>query len=338
MKYLIITISLLSLHLFTSCFKDEDPYPREKIPEGVQINSVSVDEYYSTQIYFELKSNSVVKSNSIKDWDLGFSCKENEYYIFVNPATMSAVANLGKIDFDSNISAPPSSSKIWKWDEPNGDITRTAIGSWGNFSQEPIVSKKYVYVVDLGTDELGKPLGKRKLMIDKFENNHYFITYADLDGGNKKSIQIPKDPEVNCQTFSFNNGVNFLEPKKDNWDLLFSRSRETLVTSDGDSVQYTVVGTYLNPNFVMAVQMDSSYKFESLELKDIEPSILSPKRNVIGHDWKWYNIDEGYYTVRAERVYVIKNVNGDLYKLRFLSFLNDKGKKGFPKFEFQKLF
>ncbi|HRS01468.1 MAG TPA: HmuY family protein [Bacteroidota bacterium] len=35
--------------------------------------------------------------------------------------------------------------------------------------------------------------------------------------------------------------------------------------------------------------------------------------------------------------YIIKSVNGYLYKLHFTAFYNEKGVKGYPKFEFQKL-
>ena len=46
------------------------------------------------------------------------------------------------------------------YDDSNGDLTRTAIGNWADFS-DPLnpVYPKEVYIIDLGTDNNGVHMG-----------------------------------------------------------------------------------------------------------------------------------------------------------------------------------
>ena len=45
----------------------------------------------------------------------------------------------------------------------------------------------------------------------------------------------------------------------------------------------------------------------------------------------------GNYTVNSNITYIVKDTDGNYYKLRFLDFYNNKGDKGYPKFEFSRI-
>ena len=89
--------------------------------------------------------------------------------------------------------------------------------------------------------------------------------------------------------------------------------------------------TYLNRSLVKDGSMN-------LHLK-IFPNTLdfSSNRNIIGYDWKTFDIDAGYYTVNENIVYIIKNVDDFYFKLRFIDFYDDNGAKGTPTFEYKLL-
>ena len=63
--------------------------------------------------------------------------------------------------------------------------------------------------------------------------------------------------------------------------------------------------------------------------------------DTIGHLWKsvYVNMEtmESVYTCDTSRNHIIKTREGDYFKLRFLSFYNGLGEKGYTTIEFQKL-
>jgi len=78
-------------------------------------------------------------------------------------------------------------------------------------------------------------------------------------------------------------------------------------------------------------------QFADLEFADITGIEFSPDLDVIGHEWKYYNLEEGFYSVDANMVFIIKNQNNNFYKLHFIGYYNENGETGYPKFEFKKL-
>ena len=64
---------------------------------------------------------------------------------------------------------------------------------------------------------------------------------------------------------------------------------------------------------------------------------LTNQSDVIGYDWKYYDFDDGVYTIEPDHNYVIRDRDGFIYKLRYIDFYSDLGEKGYPTFEFVRL-
>lgn len=334
MRHFLIFTILMSL--LSSCFKEEAPMPREKIPEGIKISNISLGSNYATQQYYDLSTHQIISENHISDWDIAFECNDT-HRIVLNSALLVQIIDYKTIPFDSIVNPPGSENAMWRWDDRKGDLSKTAFGNWGITGKGKVISKQHYYLIDLGSDENGTQRGYKKFRLLAYENGKYSFEYADVDGGNYHIDELLIDEHVNFVKYSFESGAKNLEPPKDQWDLFFSRYRETLITDDGDSIQYVVVGAYLNPYKVSAQDLDSNYLFDELSLEEAKSITLTRQTNIIGHDWKWYNLAEGYYTVREKKLYLLRDTDGILYKLHFLSFLNDEGERGFPKFEYQRL-
>jgi hypothetical protein len=58
---------------------------------------------------------------------------------------------------------------------------------------------------------------------------------------------------------------------------------------------------------------------------------FSPSYEEIGFDWKIWSLTANKYTVDQNKVYVIIDSKGDYYKLKFVDFYDDQGRKGYPK-------
>jgi hypothetical protein len=62
---------------------------------------------------------------------------------------------------------------------------------------------------------------------------------------------------------------------------------------------------------------------------------------MIGYEWKQINGDvtsgDITYTAQSGWTYLVRNREGLFFKMRFIDFYNNQGKKGYPTFEFQRL-
>ena len=59
--------------------------------------------------------------------------------------------------------------------------------------------------------------------------------------------------------------------------------------------------------------------------------------DVIGYDWKDFSLQTNTFTIFSDKIYLIKDASGNLFKLRFIDFYDDNGIKGSPAFEFMRL-
>jgi hypothetical protein len=150
---------------------------------------------------------------------------------------------------------------------------------------------------------------------------------------------VIKNPAKNYTGFSFSKkGYQIeIEPDRNSWDIEFTQYTTILYTDIGHiPTPYLVLGVLLNPNNVMAaVIYDADFNKVDFELVKNLP--LSSRQDVIGYQWKKYNFTSGIYEVNTKFTYIIKDTHGFLYKLRFISFYNNNGDKGYPRFEFVRL-
>lgn len=86
---------------------------------------------------------------------------------------------------------------------------------------------------------------------------------------------------------------------------------------------------------------DTLYEFSSINLDIAGNLFYSTAQDEIGYDWKDVvgDVTTGNvsYVVVEGLNYVVRDSEGFYYKLRFISFYNDGGDKGYPTFEYQRL-
>jgi len=312
-----------------SCDPGDTPVP-PKQPAEAQIAQLEMGSDYGQQLFFDLESGEVVAQNSRTTWDLLFSCIHPEGALFLNGAKRMLAFNTG----DTALAAAVDiSSADWKWDHPTGAVELGVFAGWIDEQGE---SRREVYVLDLGLDLLGLPLGYLKIQIQSFDGNAYTIRTAQLDGSDIQSHTILVNPALNGVAFNLTDGaVVAHQPPTDQWDLLFSNYMETLW--DGtDSVYYQVNGVLLNRSGV-AVSVIEAPSVDSISIDPTELIAISNHINAIGYQWKFFDFDTQTYAVEPNRVYIIRTVEENFYALRFLGFYSPDGVKGSPEFEFKLL-
>lgn len=323
---------------FSSCMKDlqdDEKMGTIPIPEGVKIGSAELGPTYLNQVFYSLSANKTVKSHTLYDYDLAFESTPGGWHILLNTSRFMHAGNSGTTDF----SAVTSQSGLdMKFDNSNGSLDSTAIGNWTKISATDTASLGQVYVIDLGLDEVANPLGYKKIVFDSLAQGKYYCRFANLDGTEEFTFAIPKMPDVNFIGFTFASGgavVDF-EPASNTFDL-FIGQYTTLLYSGTEPYPYLVRGVLLNRLSTQAFLYPGEKSFEDIEFADISGIEFSPDLDAIGHEWKYYNLEEGFYSVKPEMVFIIKNQNDFYYKLHFIGYYNGEGQTGYPKFEFKKL-
>ncbi len=335
MKRYLYIIYVFILVEFTSCFQEDEPVPPYVSPSGVTTNVAGMGPSYGTQWYYDLGTDSFVKVVDRESWDLAFQCGDNEYHIFTNLAKRMSAANTGTTNFDAVTSA---TGLTFRFDRSEGYIDSLAIGDWGIFSGGNAVSHNNVYVVDRGITTLGVDIGKKKMQVLDLTGGIYQIRVANLDGTNDQILSIAKDPDHSFVHLSLNGAgsVVNVEPDKYDWDLLFTQYTAK-VEQEGTGIieDYSVNGVLLNP-YQVRIAHDFTKPFTDIVYSDLTTYTWSTLWDAIGYDWKYYDFDAMVYVIEPGRTYIVQSVEGDYYKLRFTSFTNDLGEKGYPTFELAK--
>jgi hypothetical protein len=240
------------------------------------------------------------------------------------------VYNTHQSDINAVVEPPKIKNNEWLFDAPCGLPDSTGIGHWVKSRR----AASDVYVIKMNPTHFKDTF--RKITLVDFSTTEYHMMYGDLRSGNVKTITIPKDDKYNFAYFSFDEGgkIVYPEPPKESWDIVFTRYR--YIYRDLNNFPYIVTGALLNPYKTTAYR-DSSSGFEAITITNVATAKFLKFRDVIGFDWKSYDIPTAKYTVNKKVTYVLNTRQGQFWKLRFLDFYNSNGKTGSPSFEYERL-
>ena len=316
-----IGVLVFALFIFSSCLKEELPIAPHQQGDLV-LGQVELGTTYGLQIYYDLATNTIVKTNHKTDWDLAFECSTDGWHVVLNSSLAMAAARIEDIDFDQ---VTETSGADWNWDHQTGSMDSTAIGDYRN--------QDYVYIIDRGYNEMGEQLGYKKIMLS-YTEDMYEIKSANLDGTEEQTSIVTKDTSINFQAFSFNSHSSVdIEPAKNSWDLLFTQYTHIF---QNPTMPYLVTGVLLN-RYETTCAEDEVTSFDDINLDNVSDFNFMSDINIIGYDWKSYDGGSGQFTIVGDRNYILNDNLGVYYKLRFIDYYNDLGEKGAPKFEIQSL-
>jgi hypothetical protein len=150
-----------------------------------------------------------------------------------------------------------------------------------------------------------------------------------------------KDSSYNRIFFSFaKNDTVLIEPQKIDWDLLFTQYTTTLFTDKGIAIPYYVRGVLINSHNVM-VKVDSVNSYTTISMGNLNLDNFKSDWDIIGYNWKSVDINQqansADYFIRSKYTYLIKDTEGEYYKLKFISFYDSLQTPGYPGFIFNKL-
>jgi len=335
--YIFIMFAVFALH---SCIPGENPITAP--PPGEEtIAQVELGNNYDYISYFNFGVGKEVKRVLLRDWDLAFACSQNDFRILLNSGKFMSVYKAEEKEFESINTSIIARLKEddWTYENPTGHIDSSAIGKWWSSLENSFISKGNVYVLNLGFEPSGRASGFAKLQVLEVDDLSYKIRFSDLRGRGDTTMIIFRDIDYNFVHLSIvDSGViRKIEPKAAEWDICFSRFSELLPLEDGQAIWYNVVSALINQKYTV-VSPDSTGNFESITRETVEGRIFSNRLNIIGHDWKWFDLsNSGEYFVNPNKIFIIKDRELFLYKMHFVDFYSPQGVKGSPKFAFQRL-
>ncbi len=363
MKNIIFKSILLSfLFLSVSCLKEDDGIIVIPPQEGIILTPDVGGASQPNQVWVDL-STQEESVNKRTDWDLGFYGGA-EFRVILNNSILMAAApieshNIDAVsegDFSDLISTltPPAS-----WPEQYMDDVA------GNYLNDGTVideisendAENKVYLVKLGyntyphnsdippysTYTIGDSRGFKKIRVLRNDENSYKIQYADLNSTTHSEFIVEKEPEYNFSFFSFNTeNLAQIQPEKNNWDICFTIWNNVI---EG-------YGTYTYADFIISNTMSGvgSYEivtdpstleddYSNFSTDDVDASLfVYNDQRAIGANWRsTVSGTTSTPVVKADRFYVLRDAEGLLFKIRFLSMLDENNMRGYPQFEYEPL-
>jgi hypothetical protein len=301
------------------------------------------------QVYIDLSSQSSRLAQR-DSWDLGFYNGTN-FRVTINGSIFMAAKALPGINIDAISEADVSSlqpqvavgtfdpSNAAYVDAPNGNILETAIAEISdNDNENPVYLLNLGY--EIGTDIptpgsvaiAGDQRGWKKIRILRSGDN-YVLQYANLNDTSHQEIAISKNSNYNFNHFSFNtNTIVNVEPEKEKWDLCFTVF--TNVLNGAGSYGFSDFSYHNRKANALVYRVNTSdFEYDNFEANNIIDSNFSKDLTTIGSSWR--SVFDG--TAYNDRFYIVKDPNGNHYKLKFLSLTNSNGIRGYPEFQYKLL-
>lgn len=322
----ILLLLVFSSIILTSCFIEDIPVPPHQPGEAIQVQLE--ESMYTNQVYFDFSRDSVVFVCPNNYYQLAFESWSSGWRIRLNTADNLKICATNSFSMTELTSIPADA--VWSYDSSDGDPDSTAIGNWVDTSASVYTGRVYL----LGRFNGINYAVVKKMSFISVDETHYSMLVANLDGSAEHTYDIPKDVNQDYVFFDVINGLVLTQPARSDWDMVFTSYSTTLYTDLGEPTPYNVRGIFINESQVTAA-LDSVYTFDEIDFTYIDSLDFSSRRDVIGHDWKYYNGED--YVVRPGINFILKDDEGYYYKFRFINYHNSMDEAGYPGFEMQRL-
>lgn len=287
---------------------------------------------YNFQSYINLEDGTETQVSN-DAWDISFTIAGQDLGVFINESAGSSMGQpldalqlffAQSIEF-SEVPDPElfedyplsNSEKSWSlgaFNESASPNDPLDFG-WGSYdTQTHIVTGYRIFVLKL------RDATYKKILIESLENGVYNFKYANLDGTDEVSKSIDKtDFAGKLMAYYSITTEDFVDVEPDGgYDMVFHRYTTLLHDSEtGEDIPYTVTGILSGPN-VKVAQADTIDP-ETVDFEDYKDS-LKTQIDIIGHDWKAFDLNEFQWVLADDRVYFVKTDNGDVWQVQFIDF------------------
>ncbi|KAA6329700.1 hypothetical protein EZS27_021520 [termite gut metagenome] len=306
-------------------------------------------ENYANSVYVDLSSNKQIPIDR-KSWNLGFYSGD-DFRVVLNGAcetvaTASDTTDITTVTLaDAETAINLAASTQAQMGNLPAKVVDTFDGSlegtvFGEVSADDAENKVY-FVVSANSPEGVRNSDRNQWYKVKVTRNGkgYKVQYARVSDPNTtiKTVDVPKTLGYTFTFFSLETGETVaVEPGSRKWDIVWGYNVGFTNMMGGRPyyMQDLILINNIGGVEVAEVLTEPvSYEnFNSTALASLPQAAFSNKRNAIAD--KWRSTSTGVYT---DRYYIIKDPNGNYYKLQFLrmGIAHDGGERGRPEIAYQ---
>ena len=358
MKKKLILLSIIFTSLVACSSDDETTNNPVNASDGAILKPIIGGPNQPNQVYLDLSTEQLTTVRR-DTWDFGFY-SGTEFRVIINGSVKMAVKKLETTDitiaqsFDANVAVGSGTNAASNGycDNPTGILNGSGNGIGTAIAEISATDEdNKVYLVNLGygisttTPNIGSvsidgtARGWKKVRFLK-NGSGYKIQYADLSSSTYQEKIISKDPNYNFVYFSMNSGATLnVEPTKTNWDLNFTTF--TNYVNFGTEVTYgysDFIASNLHGNTkVYQVLTSDGVTYEDFKKANVTETHFTASttdQRTIGSNWRNGGGPSTLPSVKTDRFYIVKDVSGNYYKIRFLSLTNNVGERGNPIIEY----
>lgn len=358
------TILSLSFALFilASCSNDDETTPVVETPASASNGAIKQPAVgganQPNQVFLDLSTESSTAVNRAS-WDFGFSTG-SDFRVTINGAIKMAVKQLPTTDItltqtsDANVAVGNGStlSSNGYCDNPTGILAGAGLGIGTAIAEVSATdADNKVYLVNLGYAISTATPGVGSVSIDgdargwkkvRFlrNGNGYKIQYADLESATFTEKTVAKDANYNLTFFSMTSGTTVvIEPQKTNWDVCFTTFTNYFNMGTGE-VTYgfsDFITTNMKGGTKAYQVLTSEFTYNAFAKSNIVEAnftVSATDQRIIGSNWRNGGGPSTLPSVKTDRFYVVKDVAGNYYKVKFLAMTNDEGVRGNPTIQY----
>lgn len=298
------------------------------------LEAKTAESNYAQNVYVDLSANTTHLSPR-KSWNLAFT-NGPDFRVVLNHSLQSTAAPTTKSDIALvNLSDTATTADLYismarltdsktlslvdYWD---GDLKKTAFA-------EVSASANKVYLVAFEGNNADKS-SWYKVKVER-NGNAYKVQYGKINDTNIKTVEIPKNADFNLSYLSFETGaVSQVEPKT--WDIQYGYS----TSNSGMNTPYWFQDFVLLNSLGGAEAAEiSTLTYENYNETHLATTSFLKTRDAIGS--KWRVTSGANIGITKDKFYAIKDPDGNVYKLRFLSagIGADGGTRGKPVIEYK---
>lgn len=337
----ILYLGLSLTLLLTACNKDDDKYYKEPANEGgtMELQGGEGGASAKNSVYVDLSQGEQLPVERVS-WHLALHCG-SAFGVRLNNTTGSHATEAGSgVSVGSVLSAEEKDNYL--------AVLSPSMGE-GDFSiadkidsdtdlAGTVIKKDKVYIYCSGDDNQEM----YKVSVGEKNSNTYTVSYALWNSSEVKNIDIAKDASYNFTGVSFtsNKQVN-IQPKKDSWDIVWGRNTYTSAMAPGvpfvlADVVFINTKAGVTAKELLVADYGTYDEFTAEKATGVQ---LSSDIDVIGSAWRNGGGPSTQPSVKTDRFYLIKDAQGNIYKLGFVSMCEgtDGGKRGYPEIKYSLL-
>jgi hypothetical protein len=309
-KYGYLFLTVLIILGLNSCKKESDPLVTRDV-------TLSLGAGYADDVYYRL-SDGLITTVPRSNWDIAFSVSSREAAILTNGASgvtlkaypvapgwswATAIDTSGYYNWETLY----NSDTTWVEGAFNMNATGHPNYGWADYDMvSHNLTGVSLYIIKTRNGSFKKIWIEQKLSVDQI----YIFRYSDLNGSNEHNVTLNlSGKNKNFVYYSLESDEEIdREPEVDRWDIVFTKWIDK-------SINYPVTGLLQNIGVTAQESTDTDPASEVFPTSGYLASI-----STIGADWKIIDMITYQYSIDDSRVFFIKDMNEDIYRIRFMTF------------------